>query len=246
MGVTLSPPGVFRGSAQEQLRQCYAYLFTLHQQLNTALGSLESRQAAVPQASRKQTGIGVRAQEELQSLKALVVGNAALVKREMEKLEAELQDRYVAVSQFGTYLRELNASLEADGEALTQYYSFLAALEANVDSVDTAFQSYLLRTEGYIRTGIVAYEGELPIYGVAVGQGLSTVEADGETLVTSGQFRSTFTAKRLSFWQGDTEVAYLSDNRLHITNITILGSLNLGSRWTLGQNGGFTVKWLGA
>lgn len=242
MALTLSPPGQFQGTPEQQLRQCYTYLFGLHQQLNAALGSLDA--AAVP----SQTALAARSvpSGELQSLKALVVGNASLVRQEMEKLETQLKGSFVAVSDFGTYLKELNASLEADGEALTQYYSFLSTLEANLEAVGSSFQTYLVRTQGYIRTGIVDYDGEVPIYGVAVGQGLTTVEADGETVITSGHFRSTFTSRRLSFWQGDVEVAYLSDNRLYITNITVLGSLNLGGSWSVSHTGGFTVKWIGS
>lgn len=242
MALILSPPGQFQGTAEQQLRQCYTYLFGLHQQLNAAMGSLDT---AVTTATAAAQNARSAPKEELQSLKALVVGNASLVRQEMEKLETQLRERFVAVSDFGTYLRELNASLEADAEALTQYYSFLSSLEAEMEAVDSAFQSYLVRTEGYIRTGIVDYDGEIPIYGVAVGQGLTTLEKDGETVITSGHFRSTFTSRRLSFWQGDAEVAYLSDNRLYITNITVLGSLNLGGSWSVGHAGGFTIKWIG-
>lgn len=44
-------------------------------------------------------------------------------------------------------------------EAVTQYYSFFSDLQANVEKVDAAFAHYKLDTEGYIRTGIVYYDG---------------------------------------------------------------------------------------
>lgn len=247
MALGLSPPGQFRGTVQEQLRQCYSYLFQLHRQLDTALQALpRSGEVAVTGSSGREAKAGNNAAGEAESLRALIIQNATLVRREMDRLETELKGSYVAVSDFGTYLQELNALIQADPEAVTQYYSFLSSLEANVDRVDTAFQTYLQQTEGYIRTGVVDWEAGLPIYGVAVGQGLTTTETDGETVVSSQQFRSTFTARRLSFWQGDVEVAYLSDNRLYITNITILGTMNLGNAWAVTHSGGFTVKWIGA
>lgn len=247
MALQLNPPDRFRGTAQEQLQQCYSYLFRLHQQLNTAITALErvSPTAAATSANRSRSS-ATPTTGEVQSLKSLIIQNATLVRREMEKLETELRGSYVAISDFGTYLEEISARIEADPTALTQYYSFISSIQANLEQVDSSFRDYLVRTEGYIRTGIVEYEGEIPIFGVAVGQGLTTVEVDGETVVSSDHFRSTFTARRLSFWQGDTEVAYLSDNRLYITNITVLGAMDFGGKWSLSHTGGFTVKWTGA
>ena len=242
MALNLTPPGQFRGTTQEQLKQCYSYLFQMHRLLDTALQTAPQAVAAARTAASQASSNAAR---EAESLRALIIQNATLVRREMDRLEAELKGSYVAVSEFGTYLQELNARIEADPEAMTQYYSFLSVLEADLDRVETEFQNYLVQTEGYIRTGIVAWEDGVPVYGVAVGQGLTTTRTDGETVVSSQQFRSTFTARRLSFWQGDVEVAYLSDNRLYITNITILGGLTLGNIWAVTHNGGFTVKWIG-
>lgn len=243
MALTLSPPSQFRGSPQEQLRQCYTYLFLLHQQLNTALTSVEANSPPVQVVSSPNPST---AREEVSHLKSLIIQNATLVHKEMETLEKELKGSYVAVSDFGTYLQQISAKIEADPTALTQYYSFMSSLEANLEAVDSSFHDYLLRTEGYIRTGIVYYDGELPIYGVAVGQGLTTIEKDGQAVVSSSHFRSTFTSQRLSFWQGSTEVAYLSDNRLYITNISVLGALNLGGNWSISHSGGFTLRWIGS
>lgn len=247
MAISLSPPNQFCGTAQEQLRQCYSYLFRLHQQLNTAIATLEkgALTGSIPVSGGVKTQ-SVDKSKEFQNLKALIIQNATLVRREMDKLETELRGSYVAVSDFGTYLEEISNRIEADPTALTQYYSFMASIQADLENVDSSFQSYLLRTEGYIRTGIVDYDGDLPVLGVAVGQGLTATEEDGQSVISSTHFRSTFTAKRLSFWQGDTEVAYLSDNRLYITNITVLGSVNLGGLWSVGHSGGFTIKWIGS
>ncbi len=244
MALYLNPPDQFRGTTQEQLRQCYSYLFRLHQQLNTAITALERTAPTAVSTTGGQTaaqGPG----SEAQSLKSLIIQNATIVRREMEKLETELRGSYVAVSDFGTYLEEISARIEADPTALTQYYSFMSSLQADLAQVDSSFRDYLVRTEGYIRTGIVDYDGDIPILGVAVGQGLTAVEVDGQSVVSSDHFRSTFTSRRLSFWQGDTEVAYLSDNRLYITNITVLGSMDFGGKWSVSHAGGFTVKWTG-
>lgn len=242
MALNLTPPAQLRGTVQQQLHQCYSYLFQMHRLLDTAL---EAAPQAVTQAHTAAGQAAANAAKEAESLRVLILQNATLVRKEMQRLETELQGSYVAVSDFGTCLQELNARLVADPEAVTQYYGFLSSIEANVDRVETEFQNYLVQTEGYIRTGVVSWQDGLPIYGVAVGQGLVTTEIDGKTVVSSQQFRSTFTARRLSFWQGDVEVAYLSENRLYIKDLTLLGSLTLGNSWAITHTGGFTVKWIG-
>lgn len=113
-----------------------------------------------------------------------------------------------------------------------------------MDAVDAAFGSYKAGTEGYIRTGVVYYEGALPVYGVAVGQNLTTTLVDGVETVAQNDFRATFTAKRLSFWQDSTEVAYVSDNRLYIRDITVLDSVTLGG-WKLASENGLAFQWIG-
>ena len=174
----------------------------------------------------------------------MIVKTAQQVTRNMEQLEVRLSEEYVAASQFGTYVQRLSAYLEANPEALTQYYSFCSDLAANVAAVDAAFSSYRLDTEGYIRTGIVYYDGPAPVYGVAVGQNLTTTEIDGRQVVEQNNFRAVFTAQKLSFWQDSTEIAYVSNNRLYITSITVLDSISIGS-WRMESGSGLTFKWIG-
>lgn len=247
--LALAPPARFQGTAEQQLAQCYSYLFQMHQQLNTALRALPD--AVSPGSPAPVSGGGGGSAsggpppEEVQALRALIIKNAAYVRQEMDRLRTELKGSYLAISDFGTYLQEFNAILEADPTAVTQYYSFLSQIQANLEQVEASFETYRVQTEGYIRTGVVAWEGEIPIFGVAVGQGLTVTETDGQSVVSSGQFRSTFTARKLSFWQGDVEVAYLSDNRLYITNISILGAVDLGGKWAIRHDNGFQIQWIG-
>ena len=241
------------GSVQQQLTQQYSYLFQMAQQLNMALAALEGGGASAGGGQRKRAGAAASASaadaaqennEQFQNLRAMIIKTAKQVTRRMEQLEVRLGEEYVAASQFGTYVQRLSAYLEANPEALTQYYSFCSDLAANVAAVDAAFSSYRLDTEGYIRTGIVYYDGPAPVYGVAVGQNLTTTETDGKKVVDQNNFRAVFTAQKLSFWQDSTEIAYVSNNRLYITNITVLDSISIGS-WRMDSGSGLTFKWIG-
>ena len=238
----MMPPSP-RGSVQEQLVRQYSYLFQMAQQLNVALGQLESGGTAAPSGGT--AAPAAEREQQYQTLKSMIVKTADTVQRRMDQLSAKLTGEYVAASEFGTYVERLNAYLEANPEALTQYYSFFADLQASTETVSAAFEQYRLETEGYIRTGIVYYDGAVPVYGVAVGQDLTCREIDGQRVVEQSNFRAVFTASRLSFWQDATEVAYVSNNRLYITNITVLGAIAVGQWSVEAAEGGLAFRWIG-
>lgn len=237
----MMPPSP-RGSVQEQLVRQYSYLFQMVQQLNVALGQLESGGTAAPSGGT--AAPAAEREQQYQTLKSMIVKTADTVQRRMDQLSAKLMGEYVAASEFGTYVERLNAYLEANPEALTQYYSFFADLQASTETVSAAFEQYRLETEGYIRTGIVCYDGAVPQYGVAVGQNLICREVDGETVVEQNDFRATFTASKLSFWQDASEAAYVSNNRLYITNITVLEGMSIGE-WEISSENGLVIRWMG-
>lgn len=241
--MTYPMPPMPTGSPGEALLRQYTYLCAMAQQLNLAEEQLrETLPAAVSRGLdlAKRTDL----QDQYQNLKALVVKSADTVRAEMDRLAAELTGSYLAKSDFGSYVEQLSLYLEANPDAITQYYKFAADLRGDLDRVDADFETWRTETGGYIRTGIVAWDGDTPVYGVAVGQDLTTHEVDGETAVDQRQFRSTFTANRLSFWQDETEVAYISDNRLYIRAAEVLDSLSLGS-WQISTAGGLAVQWNG-
>ena len=244
---TISMPPYPTGTASQIAARQYSYLFQMAQQLNLALEALESGAAVQGQGGVQQGPSGnamAALQQQYENLRSQIVKTAEQVEKTTEALTAKLKEEYVAQSEFGTYVQRLSAYLEANPEALTQYYGFCGDLQANVAAVDAAFTHYRLDTQGYIRTGIVSYEGDTPVYGVAVGQNLTTREVDGETVVEQNNFRAVFTARRLGFWQDDTEIAYLSDNRLYITDITVLSGLNVG-KWRMDSTSGLAFQWMG-
>lgn len=236
------------GSVAQQCAQQYAYLFQMAQQLNLALDQLETIGGVGEAQQHAAVARGKKAEPEqkeaYEKLKSLIVKTADTVEKSMEQLSTRLTESYVAASDFGSYVARLSAYLEANPEAVTQYYGFYSELKADMAAVDAAFADYKVDTEGYIRTGIVYYDGAVPVYGVAVGQNLTATEVDGECQVDQNNFRAVFTATKLSFWQDSTEVAYVSNNQLYINNITVLGALELG-RWKISEADGLAFQWIG-
>lgn len=240
---TLAMPPYPNGTLEQQVMRQYSYLFQMSQQLNLALSQLEQTDRNKSGASQ-QPVTKAETQRQYQTLKSMIVKTANRVEQSMEQLGAQLSGEYVAIADFGSYLEKLNAYIEANPEAITQYYSFYADLQANMAQVSTAFANYKAGTEGYIRTGIVYYDGAVPVYGVAVGQNLTTSQINGAEVVDQNNFRATFTAKKLSFWQDSTEIAYVSNNQLYITNIVVLDSMSIGN-WHMATNNGLAFQWIG-
>lgn len=239
MGLNLPMP------PQSMDARTYAYLYQMVQLLNSAAITLDGTRTAEETTGMQLKKPSAAAEsKEYNTLRSLIVKNAKTVQREMDELTKLLEGSYVAQSDFGTYVEQLSLYLQANPEAITQYYTFAADLKADVDAVDAAFERYKTETGGYIRTGIVYRDNDVPVYGVAVGQDLTVREVDGETVVEQKNFRSVFTATRLSFWQDDVEVAYISNNTLYIKELHVLRRIQLGA-WMLDAGNGLAFKWIG-
>lgn len=232
----------------------YDYLYQMVETLNLQEQTDRTENTVATGASVPREGEESRETARLDAqydaLKSLVIKTAQTTVKELEQLSARLTGSYVAISDFGKYMEELNAYIEANPDSITQYYSFYSELKNNIGEAQAAFEQYTNETEGYIKTGIVYYdEGGMPVLGVAVGQNLTAREVtlpDGTTQTEIDQtaFRATFTAKKLSFWQDDLEVAYVSNNRLYITGITVLDKMTLGE-WEVSTSNGMAFKWIG-
>lgn len=83
-------PPAPNGSPQQMAVAQYAYLFQMAQQLNLALGQLESGGTGAASGGGTSTHQGTARRESTgyQELKSLIVKTARLVKRQMEQLSA--------------------------------------------------------------------------------------------------------------------------------------------------------------
>ena len=104
----MMPPSP-QGTVQEQLVRQYSYLFQMAQQLNLALGQLETGGAGTSSSGGGTAGGGGSGKDSqgYQELKSMIVKTAGLVKRQMDQLSARLEGEYVAVSDFGTYVEQI-------------------------------------------------------------------------------------------------------------------------------------------
>ena len=168
----------------------------------------------------------------------------------MDKKVEELKGSYVAVSEFGTYLERISQEIEADPTGLSRYFKFASDIQADVEQVDADFSAYKTDVQGYIRQGIVGYDGTVPILGIAIGQNLQTARTGVET--EQGVFdeidkrsnMSVWTTEKLSFYIGGQEAAYFSNGKLTVAQIATDRIAGAG-KWDVSFTNGVKFKWIG-
>lgn len=253
MSVELMLPRITGVTPEQQLLQIRSYLYQFSEQLKYALNNLsvdnfseEGKTALSRIAGEAGTGTGSSsgAQSQYQELKALIIKTAQTIESFSEEIRAKLEYEYVAKSEYGTFQEWAEAQFQATAENLTQYYERTSQIESDLQEAEKRFDSYITDTTAYIRTGFL-YETDagVPVYGVEIGQKTTQI-IDGEEVVVMSDLISRFTGDRLSFYQGETEVAYISNQRLYITDAEVTGSLAIGD-WLISTVYGFTLRYIG-
>ena len=247
-------PAVPAGTLAQQVQQQYTYLFRLAQTLNRAMEQVECTAGAQAAQAQRTTVSSREAREErahqAATLKSLIIKSADVVRQEMDRLATELKGSYVAQSEFGDYLERISQRIEADPSQLSQYFKFASDIRADVDRVGVDFASYKTDVEGYIRQGIVGYDGTVPIIGIAIGQDIRTSQTGVETeqgvydVIDKSSNMSVWTTEKLSFYIGGQETAYFSNGKLTVAQIAADRITGAGG-WDVSFTRGVKFKWIG-
>lgn len=254
---TFAQPPILRGSEKEQLVQMRQYLYRMSLDLNTALSSLTSDNFA-PGAlgASAESGKGVQTQgggvangKGLAELKSLVVKTADTIRAEMDVLETNLSRTYVAQSAFGTFSEEINAQLAATAERVQQSIDYQAELTDSLHGISDDFEAYKIETGGYIRQGIIGYNGAVPVIGIAIGQDIRVTgtETSGDTtydVIDTSSNMSVWTTEKLSFLVNGVEAAYVSNGAFYVSDMYVTSRLFLNN-WQISASRGLTIKWIG-
>lgn len=228
------------------MQKQYAYLFQLAQMLNRAAEQAEQQ----PQTQTVQKTVQAAQAQTAAELKSLIVKSADAVRKEMDRLETELKGSYVAASEFGTYLEKISQEIESDPTGLSRYFKFVSDIQADVEQVGTDFSAYKTDVEGYIRQGIVGYDGTVPILGIAIGRNIQTTRTGVETEqgvfdeIDKSSNMSVWTTEKLSFYIGGQETAYFSNGKLTVAQIAADRITGAG-KWDVRFTAGVKFKWMG-
>lgn len=241
MSIDIRLPNINSANEQGQLSQMRSYLYQLVEQLNWALNTVQDgavQTVVQPMTAPTASGTAAaeqEAQDTFNSIKSLIIKSADIVNAYYETMRLRMDGEYVAESDFGVYRRTTAAELSATTDSVNQLYTDLQSVE---ETAEGAYDGVRAVTAN-IKTGLLyTNESGVPVYGLEVGQ------RNVENGVESFRKYARFTANRLSFYdQNDTEVAYISDYKLFITQAQITGSITLG-RYVADMSDGLAFKWV--
>lgn len=247
-------PPILTGSEQEQLRSLRDYLVRLARSLEregSAAAPLRTQpSAALPAGSE---GSAAAAREGAESLRALIVKTAHTVERHVETVSRELHEDYLALSDFGSYQESVESVIEATARGVVESYDFQSALSALSERCGGA-ESAVTAIRGQIRRGLITDpETGLTEMGIAIAEELSftggTVTENGleYAVLSPGQTLGLYTATGWQFWINGSKRGWFDsrDGMLHIANLAVDNSLNLGAGWVMTMTQGLGLRCMG-
>lgn len=232
-------PNITGKTEAEQLAQIKSYLYQFAGQIQFALSTVETGGGSNAVVQRSGAGSDLAKEDpvsDFNKLKGLIIKSADIVEAYYEKIDnmLKLSGDYVAISEYGTFKEDTVNALSANSNKIEQNIDNLQAIYDENGKIKAE-----LLVNGHIYSGIIEYakSGEA-IVGIEIGQ---TTTANGEKVFSKF---ARFTADRLSFYdQNETEVAYISDYKLVITNAWVKGSLQLGSGFVFDTSNGIALRW---
>ena len=238
--INIRLPNITAATEKEQLMQVKSYLHQLVGELNWALGAIETSNGT-SKAVVNANGSEVTKAEmttTFNELKSLIIKSSAAVMAYSEAADERYNSLYVAQSDFGSYTEEASQTIKKNSQSIESFYEDMQEIITDLETLEHS----LIKVNANIKSGLLYYDGSgVPVYGLEVGQ-----RTEIEGVEVFNKF-ARFTADRLSFYdQNGTEVAYISDYKLYITNVEIKGSLKEGGYVDIiTEGGGIVTKWVG-
>ena len=255
-------PPILQGNSQQQLTALRDYLVRMARTLETA----EQAQAATNQAG---AGTAAAAREKkaeedrlaavrknAANLRALIektAGRAETLALELGTVRQEMQSDYLARSDFGDYMEQVQTSFVSTARGVVESYDFASLIEA-VSGQAGELDLYMRAIRGEIRRGLITdpETGET-VMGIAIAENLQFTgqvhEEDGLQYyeLAPGQTLGLYTATGWQFWVNGSKRGWFDarDGRLHVISEVIEDELRLGGEWAITQMGGLGVKYVG-
>ena len=236
-------PNITGSTEKEQLIQVKGYLHQLVDQLNWALSTVETAQGGnvSPAVVFRQGAEGTPqdAESTFNSIKALIIKSADIVKAYEQTIFTDFNSLYFAESDFGTFIEATNRAVEENSKGVTETYTNIQKI-TNADGTGSLdiLADDVRTTNAYIKRGLLGYDDNgNAIYGIEVGE----TNADGAFMKYAR-----FKADRLSFFDvNGGEVAYIGAGCLYVNGKTVfLGEIQLGGYKT-DTSDGLAFTWIG-
>lgn len=180
-------------------------------------------------------------------LRAIITAGDNAVIDLIDRKEEEYNGKYVAVSDFGVFERNIDARIETTAAGVVESYGYAERISSVQDSIDL-MQHYYTNIDGEIRRGVVE-DPETGNYvtGIAISQNLrfsgecgptdQNNPGDGYTYyyLESGQTFGLYTSTGWQFWIDGYKKGWFDsvDGMLHVANIIVENVLQIGDSWQL-------------
>lgn len=235
MNIDLRPLNLTATTPEAKIAQIQSYLVQFVSQLQYALYSIEEQEKEyVERIENKQKEITPEKEAEstFNSIKSLIIKSADIVNAYSEEINRELSGLYVAQSDFGIYSQETSRRIEANSQYTKDVFVNVQKISSSLSEIGDV----VIETNKYIKSGELDTDEEnRAIVGIEVGE-----TNDG---VFSRYAR--FTSERLSFFNSNgIEIAYVSGQKLYITEAEITGNLTLG-KYEIDTSDGLIFRWAG-
>ena len=238
MSIDIRLPNINAQTTEGQMAQMQSYMHQLVQQLNWAFSTVaEAQSGNTSNIVIEKQGEDIspeEAENTFNSIKALIIKSADIVKAYEDKMVETFNGNYVAQSDFGTYLRDTKLTIESDSVGIEELYESQQQISGTVDGINDEVEN----TNAYIKRGLLGYHPRLKkdVYGIAVGQ----TDANGDY-----KKYAWFIGEGLClFDENGNEKAYISQNKLYITDAVFLGDVQFGG-YNADTTDGLAFTWVG-
>ncbi|MBE6795854.1 MAG: hypothetical protein E7533_04650 [Ruminococcaceae bacterium] len=137
----------------------------------------------------------------------------AEIKLQADSILSQVEKNFTTRSDAEKLEERVVSRIIQDEENITESFSqSLKALQDDISSVGGEVSTFVSELDVYIRRGKLSED----VFGIEIGRSDSGIKAR-------------FTNDRLSFYQGASEVAYISGSNLYITRAQVLDYLKIGN-----------------
>ena len=240
-------PPQLEGTTEQQLASLRDYLVRLARELDRA-GSSETAITDIVSkaANTAQKSAAKAVQDQAQSLKAIIVKNANAITEYADSLVSDLRSTYVAISDYGNYYEQIDTKVQQTARDTIESYHY----QETIESLDR----YVTELNGQIRRGLMEDPETHEVHlGIAISEELSftgnTQTFGGNTYyeLTPGQTLGLYTSTGWQFWINGQKMGWFSsqDSMLHVANIVVENTLQIGANWQISTTNGFGLRYIG-
>ena len=237
-------PNITGKTDAQKLEQMRSYMHQLADELNYQLekgGSAQNGNLQTARATAAAIAKPVKNDSAISSfneIKALIIKSADIVDAYSESIKKSLEGEYVAVSDFGTYTEETQATLEANSKSITTVVEKQEKIESDLGNVENDLRSEIKQTADSIKlevtdnpagktasikltVGDKSYDGEIDMTGLVTFTNLTDgkTEISGDNITTGQILADLIKAGVLKSKDGESVIIDLDNGTVNLVGV---------------------------